>query len=488
MRDSHHSREEKQIKKLELWALIIVALALLLNCPVFSQDVDQLSPRVDRLFEKWNTSNSPGCAVAVIRENETIYQKCFGLATLEYSIPIIPSTVFHVASVSKQFTAFAVAMLAQEKRLSLDDDISKYLPELPDFGTPITIRHLIHHTSGLYEQSTMLKLSGVEVVDWISNEHVLKLVKHQKKLNFNPGDEIVYCNTGYTLLAEIVERVTGQSFREYAMEHVFGPLGMTHSHFHDDLQMVVKDIAYPYIIDDQGKFHKGILNYSTVGATGLMTTIEDMTRWIKYFTQTKVGSPIIEQMFVSGILNNGEETTYGYGLGVTEYKGLRYVLHSGHDAGYKSYLGYFPDHRFGIVILGNIGSIDGMELGKQIADICLEGEFGVTEVESQESQSDEDDSEPRKLFELEWERLWEFSGRFYSEELETRYLIIVRDSQLVATHVRNEDVILSAVEEDRFTGDQWWFRDVQYQRDEADDIVSFQLSAGRIRNVLFRRK
>jgi len=476
------------MKKFAYLTFSIIFIITLVKSLVLAQITNNLSQRVDQLFEKWNTPNYPGCAVAIIKDAEIIYEKCFGQANLEYNVPITPSTVFHAASVSKQFTAVAIALLVKDNKLSLDDDINKYLPELPDFGKTITIRHLIHHTSGLREQYTLLKICGVEVVDWISNEHILKLVKQQRDLNFNPGDEIVYCNTGYTLLAEIVEKLTGQTFNEFTQKLIFKPPGMVHSHFYDDLQMIVNNKAYPYIMDDNENFYKGILNYTTIGATGLITTIDDMIKWIKNFSQYNVGdSSIIEQMFTSGLLNNGEETTYGFGLGITEYKGLKYVLHSGHDAGYRSYLGYFPEQKFGVVILSNIGSVNGMDLGRQIADIYLKDQFVLSESESTEPGTDKEKDNSKKSFELEKKQLWEFSGRFYSEELETTYRIIVRDGQLVATHIRNEDVILTPVEKDKFSGDQWWFRNVNYFRNEKDEIIGFRLTAGGVRNLLFSR-
>lgn len=464
----------------------LITLLIIVPSILFAQE--EKEKQVDKLLEKWDTPNYPGCAITIVKDSEIIYKKCFGQSNLEYDIPITSSTVFHAASVSKQFTAFAIALLVKENRLSLDDDICKYLPELPDFGQTITIRHLLHHTSGLREQYTLLKISGVEVVDWISNDHVLKLVQQQKELNFNPGDEIVYCNTGYTLLAEIVERVSGQTFNEFTTEKIFKPLGMDHTFFYDDLQRIVKNKAYPYIMDTDENFYKGILNYTTVGATGLTTTIDDMVKWIMNFSQYKVGDRnIIEQMFTSGLLNNGEETTYGFGLGITDYQGLKYVLHSGHDAGYRSYVGYFPEQKFGIVILGNVGSVNGMDLGRKIADIYLKNKFVPSETKSDEPPAASEEMESKKPFTLKKKQLWEFSGRYYSEELKTEYRIIVQDGQLVATHIRNGDVVLAPVKKDQFTGDQWWFRNISYFRDENDKIIGFRLTSGRVRNLVFNR-
>ncbi len=466
--------------------ILVVSTTLILTFSLaYSQDLDSLSSRVDSLFEEWNPPGSPGCAVAIIKGHDIVYQRCFGLASLNYNIPITPSTIFHAASISKQFTAFLIATLAKEHALSLDDDINKYLPEIPDFGSPITLRHLIDHASGLYEQSTFLKLSGVEVVDWVSNEHVMKVVKRLKRLNFIPGDEILYCNTGYTLLAEIIERVSGKSLQEFANERIFLPLGMSHSQYYDDLQRIVSNMADSYIDNDNGSYSKGILNFSTVGATGLITTIEDMTKWLENFADPRIGSDIIEQMFTSGTLNSGTKSTYGLGIGITEYNGLKYVLHSGHDAAYRSYLGYFPHQKFGMVILGNVESLDGMELGKRIADIYLNHEFHIKEAAPIETETTGISDEEQASFKLGSKQLREFTGPFYSEELETIYSIIVRDGQLIATHIRNEDVVLSPVKKDQFIGDAWWFRNVKFVRDENGAIKFFKLTAGRIRNIEF---
>jgi len=202
--------------------------------------------QLDELFSEWNLPDSPGAAVAVIRDGAVIFRKDYGMANLEYGIPITPKTVFHAASVSKQFTAYAVALLAEQGKLSLGDDIHKYLPELPDFGGVITIRHLLHHTSGLRDQLELAAMAGFRLDDVISQDQILKLVHHQHALNFVPGSEYLYCNTGYTLLAEIVAKVTGISFRDWTRENIFLPLGMLKTQFRDDYTQVVADAACSY--------------------------------------------------------------------------------------------------------------------------------------------------------------------------------------------------------------------------------------------------
>jgi len=221
---------------------------------------DGLKIKVNQLFAEWNKPDSPGAAVAVTRDGEVIYKQGYGAANLEYDIPITPITIFDIASVSKQFAAFAITTLAHDKKLSLDDDIRTYLPDVPDFGNTITTLHLLHHTSGLRDWVQSLVIAGVGMEDVISFKHILKMARHQKALNFEPGEAYLYSNTGYNLLAEIVERVTGDSFREWTNAHIFKPLGMTNSHFHDDYEMILKNRAYSYQAAENGGFKHAVNN------------------------------------------------------------------------------------------------------------------------------------------------------------------------------------------------------------------------------------
>lgn len=334
---------------------------------------DPLTKKVDQLFATWDKPESPGAAIAVIKDGAVVYKRGYGSANLEYNVPITPHTVFHVASVSKQFTAFAIALLASQGKLSLDDDIRKHLPEVPDFGKKITIRHLIHHTSGLRDQWTLLGMAGWRLDDVITKEHIMKMVRHQKELNFDPGAENLYSNTGYTLLAVIVERVSGQSFRDYTEANIFKPLAMTNTHFHDDHERIVKNRAYSYSsIGAGGGFKAAPLNYANVGATSLFTTAEDLARWVINFEDKKIGgADVIKQMQHQGVLNNGKQLGYAFGLGIGPYRGLNTVGHAGGDAAYRSFAFWFPDQRFGVVVLSNFGSLNPQQMAMKIADLYL---------------------------------------------------------------------------------------------------------------------
>ena len=331
--------------------------------------------RTDQLFMKYTGKESPGAAVAVVKNGEILYKNGFGMANLEYDIPITPSTIFHIASVSKQFTAFAILLLEKEGKLSLDDDIRKFIPEVPDFGKKITLRHLANHTSGLRDQWNLLALAGWRLDDVITTEQILKLISKQKELNFNPGDEFLYCNTGYTLMAEVVSRVSGKSFPEYTDEHIFKPLKMTNTLFYDDHEKIVKNRAYSYYADTNG-YKKSVLSYANAGATSLFTTVEDLSLWAMNFENPVVGDmDLVNKMSQRAVLNNGDTITYALGQDVSRYKGINMISHSGGDAGYRTFLGRFPDQNFSVIVFSNDASFNPVASALRVADLYLKDEI-----------------------------------------------------------------------------------------------------------------
>jgi CubicO group peptidase (beta-lactamase class C family) len=335
---------------------------------------------VDELFQKMDTTVTPGCALAVVKDGRILYERGYGMADLDHNIPITPATVFHVASMSKQFMAASIVLLAQEGKLSLDDPVRKYIPELPDFGVPITIRQLIHHTSGLRDQWDLLGLAGWRYsLDLITDEDVLHVMSRQRDLNFPPGSRHLYSNTGYTLLAQIVKRVSGQSFREFTTSHIFEPLQMNNTRFRDDHAEVIKNIAYGYQ-PTKDAFLISITNFDTVGATSLLTTVEDLALWDENFYHPKVGGPkLIQQLQERGKLNNGEQLDYAFGLVIGTYRGLATVDHAGGDAGYRSDMIRFPDQHFTAECLCNTAAADPSQLTRKVADIYLANEMKPAE-------------------------------------------------------------------------------------------------------------
>ena len=334
---------------------------------------DGLEPRVDALFARWTGPRTPGCAVGIMRGGELLFAKGYGAANLEYDVPITPSTVFHVASVSKQFTALALGLLAADGEVAWDDDIRRHVPELPDFGAPITLRHLAHHTSGLRDQWAMLQMAGWRWGgDVIRQADVLDLLSRQTALNFAPGTDYVYSNSGYTLLAVVVERVSGQTLRAFTSARLFRPLGMTRTVFRDDHTMLVRDRAYAYARDGFGRYRLSIPDFAIVGATSLFTTVEDLAHWNRNFTSGEVGGrDVLRRLQAHGMLDDGARLSYAFGLAHGTHRGRRTIGHGGTDAGYRSEFLRFPDEDLAVAVLCNTGTAAPGRLARQIADVVL---------------------------------------------------------------------------------------------------------------------
>jgi CubicO group peptidase (beta-lactamase class C family) len=331
--------------------------------------------QIDQLMSALVVPGGAGATVAVTKDAKIVFSKGYGSANPEYDIPNTPKTIFHVASVSKQFTAFSIALLADQGKISLDDDIRKYLPELNDFGHIITIRHLVHHTSGLRDQWNLLALAGWRLDDVITRSQVLRLISHQKDLNFKPGEEYSYCNTGYTLLAEIISRVSGESFEAWTSENIFKPLMMTNTFFYTDHEQIVKNRAYSFQ-DSESGLKKSVLSYANAGATSLFTTADDLMKWSDNFNTIKVGNAkVMKQMEERGILNKGDTLSYAFGQVIGKHKGLKSINHSGGDAGYRSYLIRFPEQKFAVAVLSNLGSFNPWSLAYKICDIYLKDQL-----------------------------------------------------------------------------------------------------------------
>jgi CubicO group peptidase (beta-lactamase class C family) len=355
----------------------IVLCLMATTMQVFSQEIpDSVKKKIDDVFASYN-SNTPGAVVAVTRNDSVIYTKGYGQANLEYSVPIEPATVFHVASVSKQFTAYSLVLLARAGRINLDDDIRKYLTWFPDMKEKITIRNLLNHTSGIRDQWQLMAISGTRLDDVIKQDHIVKMLGQQKELNFKPGEMYIYCNSGYTMCAEIVKAVTGKTLRQFADSAIFKPLGMSNTHFHDDYQEVVKGRAYSYYRSSI-IFRNSVLSYSNAGATSLFTTAPDLGKWLMNLYSPKVGDQKdIDQLVTKGKLNSGKEISYALGISVGDYKGWKNYSHSGGDAGYRTYVMSFPELRMGFVVLANIGDADPVGKTMKVVDMFLKEKPGT---------------------------------------------------------------------------------------------------------------
>ena len=417
----------------------VVPAILLASLPAYAQILspDQAG-QVNKVFEKWDKTDSPGCALGVYKEGQIIYKHGYGMANLNDDVTITPETVFHVASMSKQFTAASIILLAQQGKLSLDDDVHKYIPELPDFGERITIRHLMHHTSGLRDQWALLGLASWRYSqDLITDDDVMSVVTRQKALNFKPGEKYMYSNTGFTLLALIVKRVSGQSLREFTNKNIFEPLGMTHTHFRDDHEEIIKHDALGYEREGDDKpFRMSLTNFDTTGATSLHTTVEDLQLWDENFYHPRVGGPaFVAQMIEPGKLNSGEVQEYASGLGLGKYKGLATIGHGGADAGYRSEIRRFPEQHFSVAVLCNSAEANPGGMGNQVADILLAKDLKAPEATAAK--------EPPKAnaITLTAEEMAPIAGTYWNREYDTFQRIWIKDGKLNWTEFDGDKVL-----------------------------------------------
>ena len=337
---------------------------------------DDRAGRVDAIFAEWNKTDSPGCTCAAMQDGEILHAKGYGMANLEHDVPLSPESVFYIASTSKQFAAAGIALLALDGTISLDDDIRKYLPELPDFGTPVTVRHLVHHTSGIRDYFNLLAVTGWNDTYFFDNDMVVELISRQRELNYEPGSQHLYSNSGYVLMAEIVRRASGKSLREFADERIFRPLGMRHTHFDDDFRQNISHRVTSFAQRDGGGFNRLLKEFNGHGDGNLLTTVGDLLRWEENFYDPQVGGrDFIDLMLTRGILVSGDTIDYAFGLFHGTYRGLPTVSHGGGFKGFRTQLLRFPEQHFSVTVLCNLGTINSTALAERVADIFLAEEF-----------------------------------------------------------------------------------------------------------------
>ncbi|MBN8227755.1 serine hydrolase [Corallococcus macrosporus] len=327
--------------------------------------------RIDAVFKDYSGPSNPGCALGIYQDGRILYSRGYGTADLNQGTPITPNTLFDVGSVSKQFAAASVVLLANEGKLSLTDDIRKYLPELPDQGTPITVDHLLHHTSGLRDYNDLLFLKGFHYEDVTDDDDALDVIARQRALRFKPGTRFEYSNSGYFLAALIVKRVTGQNLAAFAKERFFQPLGMARSHFRDDYTAVVPGRATAYAPAGKGSFQLDMSNWNQLGDGQVQTSVTELVKWDENFSTARVGGrALIDGLQVRGVLNSGASTSYGRGLFLDTYRGAQRVHHSGAWGGYRAALMRFPEHHLSIAILCNRADMR-PDIAERVADLVL---------------------------------------------------------------------------------------------------------------------
>ena len=442
--------------------------------------------QVNQVFLPWDNKETPGAAVAIIKEGKVIFQNTYGSANLEYDIPITSKTVFRTGSVAKQFTAFSILLLESLGKLSLEDDIRKYIPEVPDFGSKITLRNLANHTSGLREEAVLAALMGWDEGDIVTKKQVLNVVAQQKDLNFKPGEQYLYCNTGYTLLAEVVSRVSGKSFSRFTNEAIFAPLGMQNTRFLDNPRQVIKNKAYSYYQHGNG-YQKAILNDANSGGSGLLTTIEDLALWVQNFEQIKVGtSAIFKTMKLPGKLNNGELTNYGMGMESMIYKGVENIGHGGALGGFRARVVRFPAYDFTIVLLANTPEVHPLHIPNEIANIFLRDVLKPENTNESLSNSTVAVSNERHT-DFDIKDLDAYLGRYYSEELATEYEFMLQNGIAVLKHPRLQ-IQLSPSAKDEFIVEGWAAAKIKLLRTANNMVSGFKFSMINTKNIQFIKR
>jgi CubicO group peptidase (beta-lactamase class C family) len=328
--------------------------------------------KVDAVFAAYEKADSPGCALGVIREGRLIYARGYGMANLEHNIPNGSKLVYDIGSTSKQFAAACIQLLAAEGKLTLEDDVRKFIPELPQYPQPVRIRHLVHHTSGLRDYLTLFSLAGVSFDDLTTESDALKIIVRQKALNFAPGDDWLYSNSGYFLLSIVIQRASGKSFAEYAKAKIFDPLGMTQTLVLDNHKRIVPMRATGYAPGPRGGFRTEMSKFEQTGDGAVQTSVEDLLLWDRNFYNPKVGgAEFLKRMHAVGAFNTGEKHDYASGLFIDTHKGLNRVSHGGSWAGYRSDLVRFPDQKLSVACLCNLGTADPTRMALQVADLYL---------------------------------------------------------------------------------------------------------------------
>lgn len=527
--------------------------------------------KVDQLMMPFTGKNVPGAVVLVMKDGKILFEKAYGMSNLTYDIPFTTSTVTNIGSTSKQFTAMAIELLAQRGKLNLDDDIRKYFPGLPDFGKKVSIRNLLTHTSGYREFLNLLAMTGRDLSGKMDKDKVFQVIKRQPELQNDPGAEWNYNNTGYVLLAALVEKVTEQPFPEWMKENIFQPLGMNHTLVRANPDQVVPNRSMGYTLSEEGEYEAVKDLGGAVGAGGIYTTAEDLAKWIRNFSDPKIGNKeIIKEMTTPYVLNTGDTTHYGLGLEITELNGLKNINHGGADVAHRSMLMYFPEINGGLIVESNNASFD-QSLPNKIATAFFKKNMKIEKDKPEDTNTEPENFayEPENFeaftgrYELEeapgfiltfkrdgdrlytqatgqpevdlkpvsdtvfslvgvdarisfhpgpngradsltlnqhgqhlakridWspstEELQEYTGKYFSDEIETMYTLSLKDSTLVMKNYQMKQLEMSPGDKDSFSV-EFPMAEVNFQRDSKGEITGFKASNGRTRGVIFRKE
>lgn len=437
---------------------------------------------VEAVIARYRQGDAPGCAAAVARNGAIVVDRAFGLAHLEHPAPNTPATILETGSAAKQFTAAAALILVEENRLSLDDDVRRYLPEMPDYGTPITIDHLLTHSSGLRDWRALFAIAGWPLGSRVTEPaDVLDIASRQRGLNHAPGAEYSYTNTGYSLLALIIERVAGQSLADFTRDRIFRPLGMSATSWRDDFTRLVPGRATAYRRQN-GNWVQDMPFENAHGAGGLLTTTGDLLRWNIALDEERLGRRVTQRLQERARLSDGRENEYARGLIVGSFRGTPEIGHGGETRSYRAWVGRYPAHRLGVAVLCNSGQADPIRLARDLASLFVPaspvaGELPATPLPP---------VTPRPRWTPSTADLAAFTGRYASEEVGSAFVVSIEDGRLRMAVDRRPGVFhqLSPVGRDAFV---FGGGRTEFSRNASGQIVALSVTVVRARAIRFDR-
>lgn len=465
--------------------LSIVALTTPLHAQPLS-DADLR--RIDSVFVALDRTNSPGCALGIYRDGQLAYTRGYGMANLEHGIAISPRTVFDIGSTSKQFAAASILQLQADGKLKVDDDVRTYLPELPQYQRPITIRHMLNHTSGLRDYLTLMRLHGTDFDGVTGDDEAFDLIVRQKALNFDPGSEFLYSNSGYFLLSQIVKRVSGKTLAQFAHERIFTPLGMRDTHFHDDHRMIVPQRATGYAAGRNG-FVIDMSLFEQTGDGAVQTTIEDLLKWDNnFYAPTVGGEAMLRALHTQGQLTNGTTISYALGLFVDQHRGLRRVRHGGSWAGYRAELLRFPETRTSVAVLCNLGSLNPSAFADAVAAIVLRDRMAPVTAAAPGTASPAGPAPAPSTgtpVTLTAAQLAAYAGVYHAPEVDATYHVEASAAGVTMRNGRTAGPPMAATAPDTF-GDPRGLQ-VVFTRDAGGRVTGMLVNAGRVRGIVATR-
>ncbi|HEY0610653.1 MAG TPA: serine hydrolase domain-containing protein [Chitinophaga sp.] len=445
--------------------------------------------RAAQLMKSWYPANEPGAAVAVVQHGKVIFKSTNGLANMEHGIPISSHSPFDLASCSKQFTGFAIAMLIDKGVISLEDDIRKYLPELPDFGKKITVEHLIYHTSGLRNWDAMSNSMGFKPEDVFTVDMIYKMICNTAELNFTPNQQFAYNNTGYNLLALIVEKATGQPFGDWMRANIFIPLRMENSLIRNDVKKVIPHKVSSYKKDKDG-FIANPDNVAAMGSSSIFASIDDLTAWVTNFESGKAGGKNVLKLLTRKTrLNKGDTLGfYAFGNGFGRYKGIPRVEHLGLISGFRTAISRFPTQDLAVIFLSNDNNDAAYNRAWTIADVFLENkkDSKIKPVKFPDLQKSLAETMPFKVEKYPVD-IKEYEGIYYADEINSHYKLIDKEGVLTAISYRFDEISLQWKATDSFSSNfQTFGRTFEFVRDEGKLISAFKLTGGD-KEIVFRK-